>query len=529
MSLCRFFLPFITLLMAVSLVRAAPTQHAYFKASNTGTADRFGVSLAISGNVMVVGAESEDSNATGVNGSQTNNSAGQSGAAYVFVHNGDNWVQQAYLKASNTEANDRFGYSVAVSGNTVVVGAHQESSSATGINGTQNNNNAIASGAAYVFVGNGTNYTQQAYLKASNTEQLDAFGVSVAISGDTVVIGARRESSNATGVNGNQSDNSALESGAAYVFVRTGTNWNQQAYLKASNTDRFDRFGTSVAISDDTIVVGAEGESTGGNESGAAYVFFRTGTNWTQQAFFKTSLNVLGYGRSVAVSGDTVVVGYYTGDLADIFVRQGTNWSRQASIKASNMSPGDAFGNSVAVWGDTVVVGARHEASNATGVNGNQGNNTALSAGAAYVFARSGTNWTQQTYLKASNTEANDQFGVSVAVSADTVVVAADGESSNATGVNGNQSDNSAGGSGAVYMFNGFGVGTKLVILPDGSGGYFIRCNGISGFTYQLQRAGNLSGSWTSNATMKPLSSSLLEFHDTNSPPGQAFYRVAHQ
>ncbi|MCX6606665.1 MAG: FG-GAP repeat protein, partial [Acidobacteria bacterium] len=130
-------------------------------------------------------------------------------------------TQRAYLKASNTGASDYFGYSVAISGDTVVVGAPLESSNATGVNGTQSDNSAIYAGAAYVFVrssGSGT-WTQQAYLKASNTEASDYFGQSVAISGDTVVVGAYGESSNATGVNGAQSDNSANDAGAAYVFV----------------------------------------------------------------------------------------------------------------------------------------------------------------------------------------------------------------------------------------------------------------------------------------------------------------------
>src|SRR3989454_4439791 len=177
---------------------ASIAQQAYLKASNTGgpstgetglgVGDLFGWSVAISGDTMVIGAPLEDSNATGVNGNQTNNSATDSGAAYVFVRDGTNWVQEAYLKASNTGASDRFGLSVAISGDTVVVGAIYEASNATGVNGNQGNNSATDSGAAYIFVRSGTNWTQQAYLKASNTGANDFFGESVAISGDTMVI-----------------------------------------------------------------------------------------------------------------------------------------------------------------------------------------------------------------------------------------------------------------------------------------------------------------------------------------------------
>jgi hypothetical protein len=169
----------------------------------------------------VVGADGENSNATGVNGDQADNTAGNSGAAYVFIRSGTTWSQQAYLKASNTGAGDLFGNAVGVSGDTVVVGAWQEDSNATGVDGNQANESEFAAGAAYVFVraGGGTNWTQQAYLKASNTGAGDAFGRSVAVSGDTVLVGADGESSSATGVNGNQDDNSAADSGAAYVFV----------------------------------------------------------------------------------------------------------------------------------------------------------------------------------------------------------------------------------------------------------------------------------------------------------------------
>ena len=465
-------------------------QQAYLKASNTGAGDQFGYSVAISGDTVVVGAWNEDSNATGVNGTQSDNSASAAGAAYVFVRSAGTWTQQAYLKASNTGAGDNFGYSVAISGDTVVVGAQNEASNATGVNGTQSDNSASSSGAAYVFVRSSGLWTQQAYLKASNTGAGDNFGYSVAISGDTVVAGAYFEGSNATGVNGSQSDNSATRAGAAYVFVRSSGTWSQQAYLKASNTEANDFFGRSVSISGDTVVVGANRESsnaTGVNgtesnnsaaSSGAAYVFVRSSGTWSQQAYLKAS-NAEAYdqfGWSVAISGDTVVVGALgeAGDAtggqsnnsasyagaAHVFVRSSGTWTQQAYLKASNAEANDYFSYSVAISGDTVVAGAYQEASNATGVNGSQSDNSTFLAGAAYVFVRSSGTWTQQAYLKASNTAEFDYFGQSVAISGDTVVVGATEEASNATGVNGSQSDNSAGGSGAAYVFTGLGVAT---------------------------------------------------------------------
>src|SRR5262249_5202133 len=163
-----------------------------------------GQSVAVSGDTVVVGAIFEDSNATGVNGGQADNSAVDAGAAYVFVRNGTTWSQQAYLKASNTGANDGFGSSVAMAGDKVVGGALDEDSNATGVNGDQTNNSSSNSGAAYIFVRSGTTWNQQSYLKASNTGPNDRFGLSVAVSGDTVVVGAYLEDSNAIGVNGDQ-------------------------------------------------------------------------------------------------------------------------------------------------------------------------------------------------------------------------------------------------------------------------------------------------------------------------------------
>ncbi len=398
-------------------------QQAYLKASNTGAGDGFGLSVAVSGDTAVIGAFLEASNATGVDGNQADNSAGGSGAAYVFTRSGTTWTQQAYLKASNTGEFDRFGISVAVSGDTVVVGSQNESSNATGVGGDQGNNLTPESGAVYVFTRTGGTWAQQAYLKASNTGEYDHFGYSVSVSGDTAVIGAYGERSTATGVGGNQADNGALDSGAAYVFTRTGGTWTQQAYLKASNTGVEDYFGQSVAVSGDTAVIGAYAEDN----------------------------------NAIGVDGNQADNSAPTSGAAYVFSRSGTTWTQQAYLKSGSLQFDDRFGHSVAVSGDTAVIGAYQEDSNATGVGGNQANNSASNSGAAYVFMRSGTTWTQQAYLKASNTAVNDFFGHSVAVSGDTAVIGASGEDSNATGVGGNQADNTAGGSGAAYIFTGLG------------------------------------------------------------------------
>ncbi len=461
------------------------SQRAYLKASNTGASDEFGYSVAISGDTVVVGAYNEDSSATGVNGEQNDNSAVNSGAAYVFTRDGTTWSQEAYLKASNAEAGDNFGYSVAIFGDTIVVGAYGEDSASPIVNGDQNDNSTPSSGAAYVFVRSGTAWSQQAYLKSATILRADMFGNSVAISGDTVVVGAYGEDSMSTGVNSTFTKKASL-AGAAYVFTRDGTTWSQQAYLKASNTELGDYFGWSVAVSGDTVVVGAFGEdshATGMNgdqtdnsavNSGAAYVFTRDGTTWSQQAYLKASNTGASdqFGFSAAIAGDTVVIGAeyedsqasgVNGDENDdsatdsgaayVFTRDGTIWSQQAYLKASNTGASDQFGFLVAISGDMVVVGAPYEDSQASGVNGDQNDNSAINSGAAYVFTRDGTTWGQQAFLKASNTGAYDYFGFSLAIAGDTVIVAAPYEDSNASGVNGDQNNNSTANSGAAYVF----------------------------------------------------------------------------
>ncbi len=166
---------------------------------------------------FVAGAIDETSTATGVNGDQSTGFA-STGAAYIFHRTGTTWTQQAYVKASNTDANDAFGISVAVSGDTVVVGAQREDGATTGLNGDDTDNTANGAGAAYWFVRTDTTWTQQAYVKASNTDAVDLFGTAVAASGDTFAVSAQFEDSNATGVNGDESDNSSSNSGAVYVF-----------------------------------------------------------------------------------------------------------------------------------------------------------------------------------------------------------------------------------------------------------------------------------------------------------------------
>ncbi|MBE2284561.1 MAG: IPT/TIG domain-containing protein [Prosthecobacter sp.] len=494
------------------------SQQAYLKAAQVTADDVFGISVAANGDTVVVGAYNEDSSTTGIN-STPNELASGAGAAYVFVRSGTTWTQQAYLKPAKVTANDRFGRSVGISADTVIVGAMQESSSTTGVNSTPNTS-ASSSGAAYVFVRNATTWTQQAYLKASQVTGLDFFGISVAVSGDTVVVGAIGEDSSTSGINSTANE-LASSSGAAYVFVRSGTVWSQQAYLKASQVSASDNFGNSVAVSGNTVVVGSPQEDSGtaginstpdelAGNSGAVYVYVRSGTTWTQQAYLKSDQVLANnlFGTSVAVSGDTILVGTPQEDSSTtginstpdegalnagagyVFVRNGTTWTQQAYMKVSPENRGyagadDQFGASVAASGDMVVVGSPGEDSTTAGVNSIP-DDGALGAGAAYVFVRNGTTWTQQACLKASQVTAGDSFGSSVAASGDTVVVGSAGEDSTTAGVN-SIPDEGATSAGAAYVFvRSGGAWTQQAYLKASqvsAGDFFGRSVAVSGNT----------------------------------------------
>jgi hypothetical protein len=471
----------------------SPKLNAYIKASNAKRDDQFGYTVALSsdGSTMAVGTTAEDSAAKGINGNQADHSALNAGAVYVFVRNGNTWAQQAYVKASNAKAGDQFGASLALSGdgNTMAVGATGESSSATGINGNQADTTMAGAGAVYVFARSGTTWSQQAYVKASNTgekDEGDQFGYSVALSsdGNTLATGAIAEDSAATGINGDQSNNAADGAGAVYVFARSGSTWSQQAYVKPWNTTvRGGLFGYSVGLSGNgsTLAVGTYDEDRG---KGAVYIFTRTGSTWAQQNRLTASNAEPGdsLGCSIAISddGNTVVAGAFDEDsllrgiqppnegsndaasdvstgAAYVFVRNGTAWTQQAFIKATNTRLNDQFAWALALSrdGNTLAVGAHLEDSGATGLNGDQEDATAEDSGAVYVYARNEAKWTPVAYVKASNTKASAEFGISIALNGDgkLLAVGAFKEGGGGSGINPAHAAKPAPESGAAYVY----------------------------------------------------------------------------
>jgi hypothetical protein len=344
-------------------------------------------------------------------------------------------------------------------------------------------------GAVYVFTRAGSTWSQQAYVKASNTGEKsdgDQFGYSLALSGDgnTLATGAISERSAATGINGNQADKTADGAGAVYVFTRAGTAWSQQAYVKPWNTTvRGGLFGYSVGLSGngDTLAVGAYDEERG---KGAAYIFVRKGSDWSQQIRLMAS-NAEGgdsLGCSIAISddGNTMVAGAFDEDsllrgiqpptegsndaasdvstgAAYVFVRNGTAWTQQAFIKATNTRLNDQFAWALSLSrdGNTLAVGSHLEDSGASGLNGNQEDATAEDSGAAYIYTRTGTTWAPAAYVKPSTVRASAEFGISLALNGDgkMLAVGAFKDSGGGTGINPAKTAKPATESGAAYVY----------------------------------------------------------------------------
>ncbi len=340
-----------------------------------GTAGNdFGGSVALAQDTAVVGAHAPN--------------AGAQGSAYIYVRNGPTWNLQQKLTASDGHASDEFGISVAISGETALVGAWGASV-----------DNKIFQGAAYVFTRTGTVWTEQAKLTAPDGVEYQRFGHSVAISGDTAVVGMPFAE---IGGNHNQ--------GAAYVFTRTGTSWNFQQKLTASDGAASKDFSFSLALEGDTILVGATTIAEGGCNQGSAYVFVRNKASWTQQAKLTPSDSALNdcFGGGVALSNNTALVGAEGAAIgpnlnqgaAYVFTRDGTTWAQQAKLTADGGLAEDRFGSSVSLLGNKALVGAF--CADIGSIHWQ---------GAAYVFTRSGADWSQQTRLTASNGSGSEQFG----------------------------------------------------------------------------------------------------------------------
>ena len=308
-------------------------------------------------------------------------------------------LQEEKLLASDGAAEDVFGASVSISGDTALVSAHRDADKGS------------SSGSAYIFVRSVGEWVQQAKLIASDGSFSDIFGYSVSLSGNTALVGAP------------QDNDDGPDSGSAYVFVRDVASWSQQAKLTAEDAAAADTFGHSVSVCGDTAIVGAPSDGDDGPSSGSAYIFVRDDDEWSQQ----TKLTALDaeqsdlFGSSVSVSGDTALVGAYGHDnvglfsgSAYVFTRHDGEWSQQAKLTPSDIEDYDFFGRSVSLSGDKATITSY------------QDDDRGPNSGSAYVFVRNSGEWTQLAKVTASDGAASDYFGQSASISGDTVVVGAD-------------------------------------------------------------------------------------------------------
>ncbi|MHA2938164.1 hypothetical protein ACXJY6_07680 [Vibrio sp. RC27] len=463
----------------------------YFKASNSGANDYFGYKVALSGdgNTLAVSARDEENDEQGVTmglGFTDTNTAGDSGAVYLFSQSNGSWEQTAYIKASNSDASDRFGESIALNldGTILAVGAPLEDN----VGATDS-----SSGAVYVFNYENDIWDEVAYLKASNLGSGDEFGNSIALndSGNILAVGAYKEDSSQGGIDATYNE-AAAESGAVYIFSDIGGTWGQTDYIKASAPIAGDNFGYSISLDSDGVTLAVGTYKYGADDAGAVYLFSDSdGSGWQQVDLLQAS-NAQGldyFGNSVSLNGDgtLLAVGAYWEDnnfnsisstihFSDsstinysgavyLFENSGGTWDQTTYIKASNVGSGDNFGNDVMLSrdGSTLAVGAYMEDNGGVGIINDvniSDDYYSQNAGAVYMFSNGISGWEQTAYIKASNTGSRDNFGNSLALSEDgnTLAVGAHQESNSVSEIltDGSEiisSNDDASKSGAVYLY----------------------------------------------------------------------------
>lgn len=358
-------------------------------ADNPGSAnDWYGRAIDVDGATAVIGVSESD----------------PGGSVRMLTRSGTTWSPQDSVAGADTAANDAFGFAVAVDGDTAVVGAFEDDAG-----------QFLNRGSAYVFVRDGSgNWSQQAKIEPSTSSSVQNFGRSVDISGDTLVVGSF-----------NDDNPGAIDSGAVYVFTRSGTTWTQEARLTASDRATGDGFGYDVAIDGEALVAGADlgdDDGRGAIDSGAAYVFTRSGTTWSETAKLTSSDSGANdaFGFAVALDGTTTVIGANgagatTAGAAYVFVGSGATWTQEAILVAPDGAFDDRFGFDVALDGDLAVVGARFDDDSIAGVD----------AGSAHVFLRAGTAWSHVAKLAADDAAAGDEFGNAVSLHAGFALVGA--------------------------------------------------------------------------------------------------------
>ncbi|MDX1611655.1 MAG: hypothetical protein R3185_04745, partial [Candidatus Thermoplasmatota archaeon] len=376
-------------------VAALPQEQVRLTASQASAQDNWGHRAAVDGNVAVfttplypTGPDQDDPDI-------------RKGAATIHVRSGTSWYEQAFLSPASLDPGDEFGFAAAVSGNTVAIGAPYDDTEGTD------------TGAVYIYTRSGSTWTLQETLTVSTVASGGAFGSSVALDGDTLVIGAMAD------------DVFQNRDGSAYVFVRSNGVWSQQAKLMGSAPEAHRLLGRSVDISGDHIAVGASGHDHAALHAGAVYVFERSGTTWAQEAFLTASDAQAGdeLGYDVAIDGSTVIAGAPYQDTwagtAYIFREDGSGWSQEAKLKPTDPSDWDLFAFSVDVEGGIALITAHGYDNHAT---------DDPNVGAAYVFTRSGTVWAQESRFTHDDQDRYHTFARNAALSGTRALVTAPGD-----------------------------------------------------------------------------------------------------
>ena len=470
---------FVVMIAVIVCLAVAYPAHADWRqrqkiiASDGAAGDGFGQSVSISGDLAIVGASDDDDN--GYN----------SGSAFIFKWDGASWMEQQKLTASDGAAGDDFGWSVSISGDLAIVGAGFDDD-----NGTE-------SGSAYIFKWDGASWVEQQKLTALDGATWDLFGYSVSItrggagagSGDLAIVGAMYD------------DDNGDNSGSAYIFKWDGASWVEQKKLTASDGAHDDKFGHSVSISSDLVIVGAYWDDDNARDSGSAYIFKWDGASWMEQqkliAWDGAANDHFGWSVSItstaagAGSEDLAIVGAaYDNDIEDssgsayIFKWDGSSWIEQQKLTASDAARNDFFGWSVSISGDLAIVGAPYD------------DDYGRDSGSAYMFRWDGFSWVEQQKLTASDGAAGDQFGWSVSITS----AAAGVGSGDLAIVGAHYGDGNGGNSGSAYIFVPVVTGVLTLLSPNGGEEL------VAGSTYDI--------TWDTNGVV---SNVFIEYSANNS------------
>jgi len=388
-------------------------QTAKLTATDGAAHDQFGYSVSITSDRALIGAHFDDDNGN------------NSGSAYIFKRNGSSWAQTAKIVSGDGEKDDQFGYSVSLSSNRALVGAHQD------------DDNGNSSGSAYVFVRIGNNWVLENKLTPNDGASGNHFGYSVSLSAGRALIGANSDNDN------------GANSGSAYIFKRDGYNWEQTAKLTAPDAGAEDQFGYSVSLSNGYALISAVFNDVNGTDSGSAYIYKLVGNNWAHRATLTPDdgASYAWFGISVSLSGERALIGAFhdvdnevNSGSAYIFERIGSNWEQTAKLIADDAGDGDEFGLSVSLSANRALIGAYRNADNG------------MNSGSAYIFELSDSSWQQTAKLTAADTEAYDQFGWAVSISGHNVLIGA------------NRDDDAGYRSGSAYIYKSatFSVGVTV-------------------------------------------------------------------